>query len=253
MNLIQCFQTNSSWYKGAIPDGTPVGVLWHDTGAGNPYIKRYVQPLKTDANYNEMISLLGKNEYNNDWNHTSTQTGVNAFIGKLADGSVATVQCGEWNKHAWGCGGGSKGSCNGYELKNNVRTWVKPFWIQFEICDDGYKDKNYFNKAYQEAIELTAYLCALYNIDPFGTYQFNGVTVPTILCHKDSHELNLGSNHADVYSWFEKFGASMEKVRNDVSALLKTGSNPVEYVKSPAATQQFVNDLINYINDYFKK
>lgn len=33
MNLIQCFQTHSTWYKGSRRNGKPVGVLWHDTAA----------------------------------------------------------------------------------------------------------------------------------------------------------------------------------------------------------------------------
>ena len=50
MNLIKCFQTHSTWYKGARM-GKPIGVLWHDTGAGNPTLKRYVQPYEGDENY----------------------------------------------------------------------------------------------------------------------------------------------------------------------------------------------------------
>lgn len=38
MNLIQCFQTHSTWYKGSRRNGKPVGILWHDTAAGNPNI-----------------------------------------------------------------------------------------------------------------------------------------------------------------------------------------------------------------------
>lgn len=133
MNLIQCFQTHSTWYKGSRRDGKPVGVLWHDTAAGNPNIHRYVQPHETDADYNEMIKLLGKNKYSNDWNHIEHEAGLNAWIGKLADGSIATVQAGEFDIHAWGCGGGSKGSCNGYTKTNGVTKWVDPYWVQFEI------------------------------------------------------------------------------------------------------------------------
>lgn len=220
MNLIQCFQKNSSWYKGARRNGRPVGILWHDTGAGNPYLKRYVQPHETDANYAEMIKLLGKNHYNNDWNHTKREAGLNAWIGKLADGSVATIQAGEWDIHAWGCGGGTKGSCNGYTKTSAGTTWIKPFWIQFEICDDGYKDKAYFEKVYKEACEFTAYICKQFNIDPNGTVVFNGVKVPTIICHQDSYKYQLGSNHGDVYLWFNKMGKTMDDVRKDVAALL---------------------------------
>ena len=203
---IVCMQTNSKCYKNT-ERMNPVGILWHSTGCNNPNLKRYVQPLATDANYNEMIKLLGKNSSGNDWNHVSVGAGLNCWIGKLADGSVATVQTMPWNYKPWGCGSGPKGSCNNG-------------WIQFEICEDALNDANYFDKVYKEACELTAYLCKLYNIDPNGTVKYNGVTVPTILCHIDSNKLGLGSAHADVLHWFPKFGKNMTTVRQDVTALL---------------------------------
>ncbi len=224
MNLIKCYQTNSTWYKGAKTGSKPVGVLWHDTAAGNPTLKRYVQPYETDANYDEMIALLGKNKYDNDWNHIEHEAGLNAWIGELDDGTIATIQAGDWDKHPWGCGNGNKGSCNGYTINNGKKTWTNEHWIQFEICDDGYKDEAYFKRAYKEACEFTAYICELYGIDPNGTVIYNGVEVPTILCHADSYKLGLGGNHGDIYSWFKKFGYDMTNVRNDVASLMKKDS-----------------------------
>ncbi len=186
----------------------PKGILWHSTGANNPNLKRYIQPSDNAKDKNDMLELLGINNNKNDWNHIVRQAGVNAWIGKLKDGSVAAVQTLPWNYRPWGCGSGAKGSCNNG-------------WIQFEICEDNLSDKNYFNKIYTEACELTAYLCELYKIDPNGTVSVNGVKVPTILCHADAHELGFGSNHADIYHWFKKHGKDMEDVRNDVSKLLK--------------------------------
>lgn len=133
MNLIKCFQTNCEWYKTAVTNSKPVGILWHDTGANNPTLKRYVQPMETDSNYEEMIALIGNNKSKNDWNHKDPGMGVNAWIGKLADGSVATVQAGEWTKTPWGCGTGKKGSCNGTKIIDGVRSYVGQHWIQFEI------------------------------------------------------------------------------------------------------------------------
>ena len=90
----------------------PVGVLWHSTGANNPSLKRYVQPMEYDSNYTEMIKLLGKNNYNNDWNHIYMNAGVNAWIGKLASNEITTIQSMPWDFRPWGCGLGKKGSCN---------------------------------------------------------------------------------------------------------------------------------------------
>ena len=207
-----CMQTQSTCYKGTSTMAVK-GVLWHSTGANNPNLKRYVQPSDNAADRNEMLKLLGTNTNKNDWNHITRQAGLNCWIGKLTDGTVTTVQTMPWNYKPWGCGSGSKGSCNNG-------------WIQFEICEDGLTDKNYFNKVYKEACEITAYLCDMYGIDPKGTVTVNGVKVPTILCHQDSYKLGFGSNHGDVLHWFPKFGKSMDDVRNDVAELMgkKTSS-----------------------------
>ena len=201
-----CMQTQSTCYKGT-STMTIKGVLWHSTGANNPNLKRYVQPSDNAPDREEWLKLLGVNNNKNDWNHIERQAGLNAWIGKLSDGSVTTVQTMPWNYKPWGCGSGSKGSCNNG-------------WIQFEICEDGLADKNYFNKVYNEACELTAYLFKLYNIDPKGTVTINGVKVPTILCHYDSYKLGFGSNHGDVSHWFSKFGKTMDDVKTDVEKLL---------------------------------
>lgn len=113
-----------------------------------------------------------------------------------------------WNYRPWGCGTGSLGSCNSG-------------WIQFEIAEDTLTDANYFNQVYKEACELTAYLCTLYNLNPYGTTtcgQKSGV--PVILCHADSHDLGLGSDHIDVRHWFKRYDKDMNDVRDDVAKLM---------------------------------
>ena len=208
-----CMQTQSSNYKGASIIDIK-GILWHSTGANNPNLRRYVQPSDTATDRAEWLTRLGVNTAKNDWNHKAIEAGLNAWIGKLADGTVATVQTMPWNYKPWGCGSGSKGSCNNG-------------WIQFEICEDGLTDGDYFAKVYEEACQLTAYLCDMFDIDPIGYVTYNGVKVPTILCHSESNKLGLGSNHSDVMHWFPKHGKDMDDVREDVAALLKNGSSPV--------------------------
>ena len=239
-----CYMTQSTWYNGARKAGKPVGILWHDTGAGNPNLKRYVQPDDNAPDRDYWFNLLGVNQYHNDWNHIQRTAGVNCFIGKLADGTVATVQVGPWDTHAWGCGHGSKGSCNGNVTVNGKTTWVDPFWIQFEICDDGYTDPNYFAVAYEEACQITAYLCKMFDIDPNGTVEFNGVQVPTILCHNDSNKLKLGDRHNDVLTWFSRYGYTMGKVREDVAKLMQT-----EPIPSPDPFEIKVGDVVNFVGN----
>lgn len=207
-----CLQTQSTCYKGTTTM-TPLGVLWHSTGANNPRLKRYVQPsdikpVEDTYTKEKWLELLGKNTYKNDWNHIDRSAGLNCWIGQLADGTVTTVQTLPWDFRPWGCGKGAKGSCNNG-------------FMQFEICEDNLANKDYFDKVYKEGCEVTAYYCKMYNIDPKGTTFINGVKVPTVLCHADSYKLGLGSNHGDIYHWFSKYNKTMDDVRNDVAKLLE--------------------------------
>ena len=234
---IVCMMTQSTCYRGTTKMN-PVGVLWHSTGAKNPTLKRYVQPDDNAPNRNELIALIGKNQYGNDWNHIERQAGLNCWIGKLADGSVATIQTMPWDYKPWGCGKGSKGSCNNG-------------WMQFEICEDGLTDKDYFNAVYQEACEITAYYCKMYNLNPLGTVSYQGVTVPVILDHATSYKLGLGGNHGDVQHWFKKHGKTLDDVRRDVAALMQTA--PVEPMPQPTpnpVTEVKTYKVITNINKY---
>lgn len=234
---IKCIMTNSTCYK-ETTTMSPVGVLWHSTGANNPWLKRYVQPSKSDAKYADLLDTIGVNDYSNSWNQVNVDAGVNAFIGKLKNGTVTTLQAMPWDYRPWGVASGPKGSCNSG-------------WIQFEICEDGLNDKAYFDKVYKEGCELTAFLCKKYGFNPKGSVMFNGVNVPVILCHQDSYQLGLGSNHADVYHWFKKYGKTMDDVRNDVAALMGTPAaapTPTEIPTSGVIVNYLVKITANIVN-----
>lgn len=241
---IQCFMPDSTWYKGS-GTFTPKGILWHDTGADNPWIKRYVQPADNAANKDELIKLIGKNTYGNDWEHTAKQAGLNCWVGKLADGKVSTVQTGPWNKRPWGCGSGSKGSLNDTH-------------IQWEICQDAKTDVSYFGDVYEESVALSAYLCKMFNIDPEGTITYKGITVPTICCHWDSYNLRCGSGHGDIYDWtamYEYLGISkknindpfgnpiMQRIRSDIKKAMTEPSKGDGWVQIDGKWYYYKNGI----------
>jgi hypothetical protein len=197
MNLKQLFLTQNDCYKSG-KKHTVKGILVHSTGANNPNLKRYVGPDD---------GLLGKNQYNNHWNMAKPggrQVCVHAFIGKLADGSIATYQTLPWEIVGWHSGSGSKGSAA--NANNNG-------YIGFEICEDALTDKTYFDKVYREAVELCAFLCKTYGIKPES---------PTLICHSEGHKLGIASNHGDVMHWWPRFGKSMDTFRADVKAEMGT-------------------------------
>ena len=187
MNLHKLLFTENACYK-AGRKITVKGIMVHSTGANNPWLKRYVGPDD---------GLLGKNQYNNHWNtyHPGgREVCVHGFIGKLADGTIATYQTLPWDHRGWHAGGSA----------NNTH-------IGFEICEDGLTDSTYFKKVYQEAVELCAYLCKLY-----------GLTEKNIICHSEGYKQGIASNHGDVMHWFPKHGKSMDTFRAEVKALLAT-------------------------------
>ena len=199
MNLLECILTENSCYKARVTI-QPIGVMVHSTGANNPSLKRYVQPTPGDKDYTKLLGLLGDNRNDNDWNRAGVQKCVHAFIGKLADGSVATVQTLPWKRRGWHAGTGSKGSANNSH-------------IGFEICEDGLEDKDYFDKVYLEAVEFTAHLCKEFGFDP----KKDGV----IICHSEGKDRGIASNHGDVLHWFPKHGKDMDDFRSDVEKVMK--------------------------------
>lgn len=193
MNLNKLIFTENACYKAGKKISVK-GIMVHSTGANNPWLKRYVGPDD---------GKLGKNQYNNHWNtyHPGgREVCVHGFIGKLADGTVATYQTLPWDHRGWHAGGSA----------NNTH-------IGFEICEDGLTDYTYFQKVYREAVELCAYLCKEY-----------GLTEQNIICHSEGYKQGVASNHGDVMHWFPKHGKSMDTFRAEVKALLATGTEITE-------------------------
>ena len=166
----------------------PRGVMVHSTGAANPWLRRYLSP--DDGRLGEPSSR--------HWNQGGVGACVHAFIGRLADGSIAAYQTLPWTMRGWHCGG----------TGNDTH-------ISFEICEDKLADKGYFRATYQAAVELTAYLCKRFSLDPLA----DGV----VLCHSEGYKRGIASNHADVMHWWGRYGVSMDNFRRDVAEKMKGG------------------------------
>lgn len=209
MKLKKCILTANACYKKnqKMTGGKPTGIVVHSTGANNKTLKRYVQPLKTDIDYNMIIADIGVNANGNHWNVGNISKCVHAFIGVNANGEVETYQTLPYDVCCWGVGNGTKGS---YNYNPNAR-------IQFEICEDGLTDKAYFEKVFKEAIEYCAYLCGKF-----------GFGVDKICSHRESHLQGYGGNHGDCDHWLKKFGKDMDWFRAEVQKLLKKPTTPIK-------------------------
>ena len=169
------------------------GVMVHSTGANNPRVSRYVPGDQE----------MGFNTADNHWDRPGLTKCVHAFVGKFADGEPGTVQTLPWTHRGWHAGGAA----------NNTH-------IGFEICEDGLDNPVYFQKIYEESVQLTAMLCRQFQLDPLA----EGV----VICHAEGHQLGIASQHGDVLHWFPKRGKSMDDFRQDVAARLREDPEPEE-------------------------
>jgi len=209
MNLFQLILTQNECYKSG-RSFTPKGIMVHSTGAPNPRLSRYVGPDD---------GRLGRNQYNNHWNQArpeGRQICCHAFVGKLADGSVATYQTLPWTMRGWHGAKGQKGSVNDTHLG-------------FEICEDDTRDPVYFRKVFTEAVELCAYLCKMFSLDPMR----DGVLID----HAEGYRRGIASNHGDVRHWFPKHGESMDTFRAAVKKAM--GCKPPKPTPAPAPCGTF--------------
>ena len=239
MNLQKLFFTKNECYQ-KNQKIKVIDLLLHSTGANNPKLSRYVGPDD---------GKLGVNKYNNHWNvyhpggkdigpHTYQRTSstsskckvcggkqicCHGFIGKLADGTIATYQTLPWEINGWQCGG----DANGYT-------------IGIEICEDNLTDKTYFNAVYKEATELFAYLADMFDIDPINH----------IMSHKEAAKKGLASNHGDPEHWFSKHGKTMDMFRQDVKALMtKKSETPKEDTVEALYDSIDVGDILSFTGD----
>ena len=201
---------------------TPTKIVVHSTGANNTSISRYVQPVpgQTEglAQYQptersltaaQVRDILGANRYGNDWNRGSLYVCVHAFIGKLADGSLAVCQTLPWKMRCWGVGSGRKGSYNDCA-------------IQFEICEDDHSDAAYCRDTFELAAELCAHLMRAYP------------TITEIVSHNEAGQRGYGSDHNDPDNWWPRHGYTMGMLRRRVAELMADKPQPTP---EPAAKE----------------
>lgn len=200
MNIINAYLTKNPCYQANVnkqdsrytvfQERGPVGLMLHSVGCNQPSAEVFV----------------------NNWNKESYDRAcVHAFI----DANTGDVwQTLPWNFRGWHCGSGSAGSAN------NTHVGV-------EMCESRYI--NYINgyqftvsntelakadakRAYDSAVQLFAYLCNLYNLDPNTA----------IISHKEGAAAHVASDHGDPEHYWKGLGMpyTMKGFRADVKAAI---------------------------------
>ena len=150
----------------------------------------------------------------NSWNSPSYD---NACVHGFIDGNDGTVyQTLPWNHRGWHCGSGSKGSGNNTHIGVEM---CEPACIRYTsgsnfTCSDLAAARAVAKRTYEAAVELFAYLCNQYNLNPAA----DGV----IISHREGHSRGIASNHGDPEHLWKGLGMgyTMDGFRKDVKSAM---------------------------------
>lgn len=202
LNIIESIVTNSDCYK-AGRTITVKGIMLHSVGCPQPKATVFV----------------------NNWN----KPGAGACVHAVIDAEGRVYQLLPWNWRGWHCASGPKGSGNNTHIGVEM---TEPATIRYtsganwEETGDGTNTRAHVMKTYKTAVELFAYLCKKYSLNPTA----DGV----IISHHEGNGRGIASNHGDVEHIWNKFGLTMAQFRKDV----KEAMNGSGGISTPADTTE---------------
>lgn len=169
----------------------------------------------------------------NRMNNPSTKACSHAFI-DANDGKIYQIL--PWEHRAWHCGGSANSTHIGIEL-------CEPACIKYTeginfMCIDRDKAVKQVRTALASAVELFAFLCEEYNLDPLA----DGV----IISHKEGHDRGIASGHADPDHLFSQLNMnySMEDFRREVAAKLNVEETPKKEPEIKPEVDIQVGDIV---------
>lgn len=146
------------------------------------------------------------------WNDPYKEVAVHGFI----DGNTGDVwQFLPWDMAGWHAGGAANGTHIGVEMGEPATIKYKPSSATFTIKDaDRPAAIECAERTYRAAVELFAWLCDKFNLDPLA----DGV----IIGHAEGHARGVASNHGDPEHLWRQLGMkyTMDTFRHDVAAKL---------------------------------
>lgn len=179
MEIIESILTNNDCYR-ANRKINVKGLMIHSVGCSQPNASVFI----------------------NQWNKTNVEKCVHAFI--QPDGKI--YQTLPWDMRGWHCGGSGNNTHVGVEMTepSTIKYTGGSSWTDLNPAET----KKHVFATYQTAVELFAYLCKEYNLNPLA----DGV----IISHHEGNMRGIASNHGDVEHIWKIFGLTMEQFRKDI-------------------------------------
>ena len=213
MKLIESFITRNPCYSANMSNADdryttfqrrgPLGLVLHSVGCAQPNAKSFADR----------------------WDNPSYKVAVHGFI----DADTGTVyQTMPWNFRAWHAGGSANNTHVGVEMCESSGIKYRGVSDRFDVIDRE-KALKHCKTAYIAAVELFAYLCNKYHLDPLR----DGV----IISHNEAGKRGVGSGHTEPEHYWTQLGAgyTMDGFRKDVKAAMG-GSVTVAPTTAPDKT-----------------
>ena len=187
MEIIKSILTNNPCYRAGKKIAVK-GLMLHSVGCPQPSAEVFVKK----------------------WNNMeASRACVHAFV----DGNTGKIyQTLPWNHRAWHGGGESNNRYIGVEM-------CEPACIKYTngsnfVCADSEKALAVVRRTYQASVELFAFLCKEFQLDPLE----DGV----IISHKEGHDRGIASGHGDPEHLWNGMnsGYTMDGFRNDVAKMM---------------------------------
>lgn len=213
MKLVESFITRNPCYSANMSNADdryttfqrrgPLGLVLHSVGCAQPSAKSFADR----------------------WDNPSYKVAVHGFID--AD-TGAVYQTMPWNFRAWHAGGSANNTHVGVEMCESSGIKYRGVSDRFDVIDRE-KALKHCKTAYTAAVELFAYLCNKYHLDPLR----DGV----IISHNEAGKRGVGSGHTDPEHYWTQLGAgyTMDGFRKGVKAAM-SGSVTVAPTATPDKT-----------------
>lgn len=192
---------------------TVKGLMLHSIGVGQP----------------KAINLV------KNYNNSNMQAAVHAFI-DAQDGTIHQTL--PWNMRGWHCGASANNTHIGIEMCEPAQIKYTSGSV-FTVTNLKEAQKA-ATIAYNSAVELFAYLCNLYNLNPLK----DGI----IISHAEGYKRGIASNHGDPEHLWKglKLSYTMDGFRTDVYHQMEGESEEM--------TQEQFNEMMNvYLTDLSTK
>ena len=185
MNIIKNYVTNSDCYK----TGQKIyvkGIMIHSVGCPQPKASVFV----------------------GQWNRPGRDVCAHAIIDGITGDIHQTLP---WTSRGWHAGDSANDTHIGIEMgeSDTIRYTSGANWVDE---GDGSRTKAITERTYKSAVELVAYLCKSFKLNPLK----DGV----IVSHYEGGKRGIASCHADPEHIWKKYGYTMDKFRNDVKAAM---------------------------------